>query len=381
MLNSKLNEIALVFLKLGTTAFGGPAAHIALMEDEVVRRRGWVDEQHFLDLVGATNLVPGPNSSEMAMHIGYERGRLAGLLLSGVCFILPAVLITLVFAWAYVNYGTTPEVGPFLAGIKPVVLAVIVGAGWRLGRKAISGWLHALLGAVVVLFVLNGAGEVPTLLGTSVVGMLALRLTRNSSSNVSSCAVPPFWSFGYITSGIAAGSGVAVVSLWKLGLFFLKVGAVLYGSGYVLVAFLEGDLVQSYGWLTQDQLLDAIAIGQLTPGPVLTTATFIGYVIAGVPGAIVATLGIFLPSFFFVLLLNPLIPRMRRSQWLSAFLDSVNVAAVGLLFAVTFELSRAAFIGWQAWLIFALAFAANLFTKINTAWLVLGGAIAGTVLL
>jgi len=381
-----LSEVARLFLKLGVIAFGGPAAHIAMMEDEVVTRRKWIERQHFLDLVGATNLIPGPNSTEMTMHVGYERAGGSGLVVAGTCFILPAVLITAVFGWLYVEYGTLPEVEPFLYGIKPAVIAVILGAVWRLGSSAVKGWRLAVLGVASAVVVLAGVGEILALFAGGILGTLWLRSAGYDSSRTASRFVPILFlqDAGTSAGGAAAGAAAGVaagVSLWKLFLFFLKVGAVLYGSGYVLVAFLEGGLVEDYGWLTQAQLLDAIAIGQFTPGPVLSTATFIGYILEGVPGAAVATIGIFLPSFFFVLILNPFIPKLRQSIWLSAFLDAVNVVAVALMVAVTIQLGVSTLITWQAWLIAALAAVAVVKFRINAAWLVLGGGVLGRLLL
>lgn len=380
-----LGEVARLFLKLGLIAFGGPAAHIAMMEDEFVTRRHWISRQHFLDLIGATNLIPGPNSTEMTMHVGYERAGWPGLFTAGGCFILPAVLITGFFGWLYVEYGSLPEVEPFLYGIKPAVIAVILGAVWKLGKKAVKGWRFAVMGLAVAAAVLAGLGEIWALLVGGLLGTLWLRATGYDSSRTASRFIPIlFLGQARDTTGAVAAAGMAgaavSVSLWKLFFFFLKVGAILYGSGYVLVAFLEGGIVQDYGWLTQAQLLDAIAIGQFTPGPVLSTSTFIGYVIEGVPGAVVATLGIFLPSFLFVLILNPLIPKLRESVWLSAFLDAVNVAAVALMVAVTIQLGMSTLVSWPAWIIALVAAVLALRFKVNAAWLVLGGAVLGWLL-
>ena len=391
--HGRLGELARLFLKLGVIAFGGPAAHIAMMEDEVVTRRRWIDRQHFLDLIGATNLIPGPNSTEMTMHVGYERAGWPGLAVAGTCFIVPAVLITGFFGWLYVSYGALPVVEPFLYGIKPAVIAVILGAVWRLGRPAVKDWRFAVLGVAVAGALLMGVGEITALLVGGLVGMLWFRASRSEGSETAERYVPIL--FLQSTPGSAAGTvslagqsaAVSVagatagsVSLGKLFLFFLKVGSVLYGSGYVLIAFLEGGLVADRGWLTQAQLLDAIALGQFTPGPVLSTATFIGYVLEGVPGAAVATLGIFLPSFVFVLLLNPLIPRLRRSVWMSAFLDAVNVAALALMVAVTIELGAAVLTSAPAWIIALGAALLVVRFRTNAVWLVLGGALAGRVL-
>lgn len=365
-----------MFLKLGVIAFGGPAAHIAMMEDEVVSRRKWISREHFLDLVGATNLIPGPNSTEMTMHIGYERGGWPGLFVAGGLFILPAALLTGTLAWLYQTYGTMPQVIPFLDGIKPAVLGVILSALLRLGKKAVKGWLLAVIGLGVMTAVLLGAGEVIALLAGGVIGMIALRL-RTGLSGGDLALWPLLWRRETAVSLAATTTTGAAVSLWQLGSFFLKIGAILYGSGYVLVAYLEGGLVEDLGWLTQAQLLDAIAMGQFTPGPVLTTATFVGYLINGAPGAIVATLGIFLPSFLFVLILNPLIPKMRQSAWLSAFLDAVNVSAVALMVAVLVNLGRATLLDVPAVLIAVVASVLAIRYRVNSAWLVLGGAVAG----
>jgi chromate transporter len=351
------------------------------MEDEFVTRRRWLSHQHFLDLVGATNLIPGPNSTEMTLHLGYERAGWRGLIVAGASFILPAVLITACLAWLYVEYGTLPAVEPLLFGIKPAVIVVIVAAMWRLGQRAVRGWQLGVLGTAAACLVLFGIGEILVLLAVGVLGMLWLRTAEAETSDRTS----RWWAILFQDSAVPVlGGGAAVaagsISLWKLGLFFLKVGAVLYGSGYVLVAFLEGDLVQSSGWLTEGQLLDAIAIGQFTPGPVLSTATFIGYVVAGAPGSFVATAAIFLPSFIFVLLLNPLIPRLRDSSWVSAFLDAVNVAAVGLILAVVIELSVAVVVSWEAWFIVTAAAVAFFRFRLNVAWIVVGGGVLGWLL-
>ena len=377
----RLGEIAGLFLKLGLIAFGGPAAHVAMLEDEVVERRRWISRQHFLDLVGATNLVPGPNSTEMTMHVGFERAGWRGLFVAGACFIGPAVLLTGALAWLYVAYGTVPAVEPLLVGIKPAVLAVIAGALWKLGRKAVKGWQLGVLAVAVALAVLLGVGEVPALLVGGVAGAVALRAAGWESSTAAR------WLPVLLLQPAAASAASAAqaVSLGKLFWFFLKVGSVLYGSGYVLVAFLEGGLVDDLRWLTQAELLDAIAIGQFTPGPVLSTATFIGYVVgaevsAPVAGAALATLGIFLPSFLFVWVLNPLIPRLRQSPWLSAFLDAVNAAAVALMLAVTLQLGRDVLVSWPAVLIAVLAAVAVLRFKVNAAYVVVGGALLGWAL-
>lgn len=381
----RFGELARLFLKLGFIAFGGPAAHIAMLEDEVVRRRGWTSREHFLDLVGATNLIPGPNSTEMTMHVGYERAGRWGLVVAGLAFISPAVLITGAMAWLYVRFGTLPAAAPFLDGIKPAVLAIILGAVWRLGRAAVKNVPVLTIGVTVLMAALLGVNEVVALFLGGVVGMVWLGLGSGQTSGRSvllplPLAMPSLKLFGLGTLGGGLGAAAVGAPLWKLGLFFLKVGAILFGSGYVLIAFLHGDLVARYGWLTDQQLLDAVAIGQFTPGPVLSTATFIGYVIAGLAGAVVATVGIFLPSFFFVSILNPLIPRLRSWPWTSAFLDSINVSALALMVAVTLELGAVVLTTWPAWAIGALAAVLTLRFRVNAAWVVAGAAAAGWAL-
>ncbi|MDB9312854.1 chromate efflux transporter [Spirulina sp. CS-785/01] len=377
----KLRELAQLFLKLGIIGFGGPAAHIAMMEEEVVQKRRWLSREHFLDLLGATNLIPGPNSTEMAIHVGYTYGGVPGLVVAGVCFLFPAITITGILAWVYQAFGTLPAVAPLLYGIKPAVLVVIFGALWRLGKKAIKSRTLLIIALGVVPLLLLGLNEVLALLVGGVVGMFWLRwqIPHRTSSlwvaglNASALAKP--------TVALAATTAKVTPPLWQLGLVFLKVGVVLFGSGYVLIAFLEGELV-GRGWLTQQELLDAIAIGQFTPGPVLSTSTFIGYVVSGFPGAMVATVGIFLPSFLFVLAVNPLIPKMRQSVWAGAFLDAVNVSAVALMAVVTGQLAFTLL--WQpldglAWGIVGLSAIALFWFKLGPVWLVLGGAILGYV--
>lgn len=362
-----------LMLKLGCLAFGGPAAHIAMLEDEVVERRRWMSRQHFLDLVGATSLIPGPNSTEMMMHVGYERHGWRGLALGGVSFILPAAVITGALAALYRAWGALPELAPLLWGIKPAVLAIILGASWRLGRKAVRTWREAFLGAVVLAAVVAGVNELAALLAGALAGTLFLWMTRRSAG-AGMLALPLV---APLAPAALAGGETVPVSLAVLGLFFLKVGAVLYGSGYVLVAFLEGDLVERFGWLTSEQLLDAVAIGQMTPGPVLSTATFIGFLLLGLPGAVVATLAIFLPSFIFVGLLNPLVPRLSGRPATRAFLDAVNVAALGLMAAVVIKLGAATLTSWPAWCVALLAGVGLFGLRLQSAWLVVGGAVLG----
>ncbi len=370
-----LAQVAALFLKLGTIGFGGPAAHIALMRREVVATRGWVDDQEFLDLVGATNLIPGPNSTELAIHLGYLRGGWRGLLIAGSCFILPAVLIVMGFAWAYVEYGSTPEAGWVLYGVKPVIIVVILQAIWGLARSAVKRYLHAAAGAVVFILYLIGLNEIALLFagGLAVAAIENARRVRIERLQVIALG-PVAGGFG---QALAADNGSTSFSLLTLFLTFLKIGAALYGSGYVLLAFLRADFVVRLGWLTDQQLLDAIAVGQVTPSPVFTTATFIGYVLDGVPGAIVATVAIFLPSFGFVALSAPLVPRLRRSAWMASFLDGVNVAALGLMAAVTLTLGRDAIVDVPTALASVVTAVLLIRYKTNSAWLVLGGGLMG----
>lgn len=366
-----LGEVIRLFLRLGFTAFGGPAAHIAMMHDEVVTRRRWMTEQHFLDLVGATNLIPGPNSTEMAIHIGYERAGWRGLIAAGLCFIMPAAFIVLALAWAYVEYGNTPQGDALMYGIKPVIIAIVVQALYRLVPTALKGHLLAAVGVGALAAYLLGVNELIVLFGGAllVVAIQALRRFPQGAAILIPLVGLPRW--------LPQTMAESPISLDRIFLIFLKVGALLYGSGYVLLAFLRNDLVLNYGWLTDQQLLDAVAIGQFTPGPVFTTATFIGYLLAGIPGAIVATVGIFLPSFGFVALLARMMPYIRKSPWTAAFLDGVNVAALGLMAGVTWQLGRAALIDLPTILLAVVATVLLFRFKINSAWLVLAGGIIG----
>jgi chromate transporter len=369
---SAFGEVIRLFLRLGFTAFGGPAAHIAMMHDEVVKRRKWMSDQHFLDLVGATNLIPGPNSTEMAIHIGYERAGWRGLIAAGLCFIMPAVLIVLALAWLYVEYGTTPQGNALMVGIKPVIIAIVLQALYRLMPSALKSPILIAVGVGALALYLLGINELLVLFGGALL-VVAIQAARRFPQ--ATAAWLPLATVKGLLFQQVAGSDPA--PLWQLFLVFLKAGALLYGSGYVLLAFLRNDLVVNYGWLSEQQLLDAIAIGQFTPGPVFTTATFIGYTLAGLPGAIVATIGIFLPSFCFVAILARIMPYLRKSPWTAAFLDGVNVSALGLMAGVTWQLGRAAIIDIPT-AILAVVAAVLLFRfQINSAWLVLAGGIIG----
>jgi chromate transporter len=373
-----LRELAVLFLRLGTLAMGGPAAHIAMMEDEVVRRRRWMTHERFLDMLGVCNLIPGPNSTEMAIHIGQLRAGFAGLVVAGACFILPAAAIVLSIAWMYVRFGTMPQAVGLLYGIKPVIIAVVLQALWGLGRTAIKSRILAALAIIALIASLLDVNDMIVLLGGGIV-MLAIRaLEDRAAARATLAAIPVATRAAGVKGAALAAAAVTVpFSLTTLFLFFLKVGAVLFGSGYVLLAFLRTDLVDRLRWLTEAQLLDAVAVGQVTPGPVFTTATFIGYILGGFRGAVVATLGIFLPSFFFVSISGPLIPHLRRSPLAGAFLDGVNVGAWALMAAVTLFLARAAVIDVTTMLLAISSAFVLIRYRVNSAWLVLGGGLIG----
>ncbi len=338
---SDLRRLAVLFLRLGITAFGGPAAHIAMMEDEVVKRRRWLTREEFLDLPGATQLIPGPNSTELAIHIGHLRGAWPGLLVAGTCFILPAAFLVTAIAWGYLRFGRLPEAEGILYGVKPVIIVVVLQALWRFGRSALKSRPLVALALLVTAGSLAGLHELVVLFAAGAASM-AMRLGWGRAGGGLACIAP----LGAAIAGAPAAAASAPVAfgLWPLFLFFLKVGSVLFGSGYVLLAFLRADLVERWKWLTEGQLLDAVAVGQLTPGPVFTTATFIGYLLAGGVGAAVATIGIFLPAFVFVAISGPLVPRVRRSALAGAFLDGINVGSLALMALVTVQLARVALI-------------------------------------
>lgn len=377
---TRLSEVARLFLRLGATAFGGPAAHIAMMEDEVVRRRRWVSREDFLDLLGATNLIPGPNSTEMAIHIGHRRAGWAGLLVAGVSFIIPAMFIVGIISWSYVRFGHLPQAEGLLYGVKPVVLAIVLQAVWRLGRSALKTKLLMMVATATAALSFLGVNELAVLFGTGMV-MAAFHLPVSRKPDGVAAFLPGIWSSIPAAAATAtAGAAAAPFGLWPMFWLFVKIGSVLFGSGYVLLVFLRADLVDRLHWLTEGQLLDAIAIGQITPGPVFTTATFIGYVLSGVPGAILATAGIFLPAFLFVAISGPLVPRLRRSPAAGAFLDGVNAASLALMTVVMLQLARTAFVD-LATTVIGVAAAVLLFRyKLNSAWLVLGGTIAGMLI-
>jgi chromate transporter len=372
-----LPELARLFLKLGTLGFGGPAAHIALMEDEVVRRRGWLSRERFLDLVGATNLIPGPNSTEMAIHVGNERAGWRGLIVAGVCFIAPAFGIVLACAWAYTRYGTLPAAEGLLRGVQPAIIAIVLQALWGLGRTATRTRGLAAVAVLALAAVAAGVHELVVIFGAgALVALVAWARSGRGRGRANGLLALPLGAAGLAATTV----GVAPFGLTSLFFAFLKIGSVLFGSGYVLLAFLRADLVVRHRWLTESQLLDAIAVGQVTPGPVFTTATFVGYLLGGFWGAAVATVGIFLPAFVFVAVSGPLVPRIRRSPVAGAFLDGVNVASIALMALVTAQLAGAAIVdGWTA-AIAAVSAVLLLRFRASPAWLVPAAALLGLVL-
>ncbi len=381
-----LKELALFFLRLGVTAFGGPAAHIAIMEDELVRRRKWLSREKFLDLLGASSLIPGPSSSELAIHIGYLRAGWTGLLLGGVCFISPAAILVGIIAWAYVRFGHLPAVAAVLYGVKPVVIAVILQALWGLGRTAVKNRVLAVAGTACVFLSFAHVNILVILFGTGAILAVIHALSPKQKGNQetkSELSLISVWhgartAIARIFPWVGATGAVAVIpGVWSLFLVFLRIGSIVFGSGYVLLAFLRADLVVHRGWVTDAQLVDAVAIGQVTPGPVFTTATFLGYLLRGPVGALVATVGIFLPAFILVGVSGPLIPLIRRSETAGAFLDGVNVASLALMASVSYELGRSAIVDWVTIALVIASAVLLLRYRINSAWLVLGGAFVG----
>ena len=364
----QIKEIAKLFLKLGFIGFGGPAAHIAMMQQEVVVKRKWMSEQHFLDLLGATNLIPGPNSTEMAIHIGYDKGGWKGLIFAGLCFILPAVFITGIFAWLYQQYGQLPEVQPFIYGIKPAIIAIIIGAVFPLAKKSVKSTFLAVVGILVLVLSLFGISEIYLMFGAGLLAM-ALYYLQDTKNTLQSFIPLAFLQI--------AQSPLLSETNTKLFWIFLKIGAILYGSGYVLFAFLDTELVAT-GLLTRQQLMDAIAVGQFTPGPVFSSVTFIGYQINGLSGAVISTIAIFLPSFILVALLNPFMKKMRKSKGMSIFLDAVNVASVAIIAAICLTMGKETITDWRTILIAMIsAIVVFKFKKINSAFVVIGGALLG----
>ena len=371
--HTSLIELARLFLKLGIVAFGGPPAHIAMMEDEVVSQRGWLTREQFLDFLGATNLIPGPNSTEMAIHVGRIRAGWLGLLVAGASFILPSAVMVTALAWAYVRFGSLPQVAGLLYGVKPIVIALIVQAVFKLAKTAVKSTWIAVVGVFAALGTVLGVDQVAVLAGGGLLTGLVywLRSGRRTSAKALFLSGSGF-------SAFAAPSGIAAsFSRTALFLVFLKIGAILFGGGYVLVALIRSNLVAGLGWISERQLLDAIAMGQVTPGPLSTTATFIGYLLAGVPGAVIATVAIFLPAFAFVAMSGPLVPRLRQSPVAGAVLDGVNVAALALIAVVSWQLFRAAVVDWTTLVLAGVSFFLLFRYHVNSVWLMLGGAAIG----
>lgn len=369
-----LKELATVFFKLGTIAFGGPVAHIAMMEEEIVNRRRWITSEKLLDLLGVTSLIPGPNSTELAIHIGYERAGWKGLFVAGSCFILPAMTLVWILAVIYDRYQTLPQIEGLLYGIKPLISLIIVKALWKLGKKAVKDLITAIAAIAVIIAFFAGVNEILLLL----LAGLAVMSVKNLAS-INSATGITLITIAEADIQIESQAKNLSHSWWNVFLFFLKLGSVLYGSGYVLLAFLQRDLVERSQWLTSQQLLDAVAIGQITPGPVFTTATFIGYLLAGNIGAIAATIGIFLPAFILVGVINPWVDKLRQSTWLSGFLDGVNAASLGLMTTVTYTLARTAVVDWFTVILLVIGAIALFRYQISSVWLVVFGAIAGLV--
>jgi chromate transporter len=383
---TRLRELAMLFLRLGTVAFGGPAAHIAMMEDEVVRRRRWVSHEAFLDMLGVCNLIPGPNSTEMAIHIGHRRAGFLGLAVAGTCFVVPAMAITIAIAWAYVRFGSMPQVAGALYGIKPVIIAVVVQALWRLWPSAAHTRRLIVVTLAATVAALLGFDEIAILFATGLITIALYLVDRRAQppggvAASAIAAIPALPAIPAVARATAiAGVAIAPFSLGTMFLLFVKIGAVLFGSGYVLIAFLQADFVDRLHWLTRGQLLDAVAVGQFTPGPVFCTATFIGYLLGSTTGALVATIGIFLPAFVFVAISGPLLPRLRRSPLAGAFLDGVNAASLALMIAVTWDLGREAIIDLTTVTLAILGAIGLIRFRLNSAWLVLAGGLVGALL-
>jgi chromate transporter len=375
---SELGSIAHLFLRLGLTAFGGPAAHIGLMEREAVERRGWMSRPQFLDLVGACNLLPGPGSTQVAMALGFRRAGWMGLAVAGACFILPSTVSTLALAWAYLRYGSLPQAQGLLYGIKPVIIAVIAQAVWNLGRTAFRRWPLAGAGLACFAAVLAGAPPIAVLLVSGGLALLAVWLRSRPNTALNLAVLPS--AIGAGPAAVGGGAAVGAVGLLPILLIFLKMGVVVFGSGYVLLAFFKADLVDRLHWVTNSQLLDAITAGQVTPGPVFATATFLGYLLRGWAGAAVATAAIFLPSFLMAGLVGAFADRIRESKLAGAFLDGVNAAAVALMASVALALGRAALVDLWTWALCLFSLALLLRFRVNATWLILGGAVAGLLL-
>lgn len=352
---ARQKEITKTFIKLGCLAFGGPAAHIAMMDEEIIEKKKWISREKFIDFMGATNLIPGPNSTEMVIYLGLQRGGVLGLFNAGISFIVPAMTIIMIFGFFYLEYGTIPQVASILNGIKPVIIAIVIQALYRLGKSLIKNKFTLIFGLLIGSIYFLGINEIPLLFLAGLIMMLIKN--RNKIED-------RFFS----------------ISLPMVFIIFLKIGSVLYGSGYVLLAFLEAEFVERFGALTTTQIIEAVAIGQFTPGPVFTTATFIGYLLNGFPGAILATIGIFLPAFILVLILNPILDKVRKSSWISGILDGINIASLVLMFSVTIKLAKSSIVDINTFLIFAVSYFLIVKLKINSALVIFGGGFIGWIM-
>lgn len=374
---ASLAEIALVFLKLGTIAFGGPAAHLAMMEEEFVRRRHWISHAEFLDRLATANLIPGPSSTEVAIFIGQLKRGWRGLIVAGCCFIIPAALIVSVIAWAYVRFGSLPKVEGVLSAIKPAVVAIVIQALGKLGRTGLRTALLAVIAVLAAGLSFLGVNPVLVLVFAGLVSTAVLAMKNRLLATV---GLPKIFGLKKVVAGVMAVAAVGAafpVGLVRLFLSFLKIGSVVFGSGYVLLAFLQTEFVERLHWLTEKQLIDAVAVGQFTPGPVFTTATFIGYVVAGWAGAVVATAGIFLPGFVLVAASGPLIPRLRRSAVAAAALDGVVAGSLALMAVVAWQLGKASIVDRTTLAVFAVSLVALLRFRVNSAWLIGAAAVVG----
>jgi len=383
---ASLGEIAFVFLKLGTIAFGGPAAHLAMMEEEFVRRRQWMTRAEFLDRLATANLIPGPSSTEVAIFVGQLKRGWRGLIVAGCCFIIPAALIVSVIAWAYVRFGSLPKAEGVLYAIKPAVVAIVIQALWKLGRTGVRSALLAVIAVLAVVLGLLGVSPVMVLLSAGLVSAAALAMKNRLLSAGGFPKIVGLQKVGAFPKVVAGAMAVAATGaafpaeLLRLFLSFLKIGSVVFGSGYVLLAFLQSEFVERLHWLTEKQLIDAVAVGQFTPGPLFTTATFIGYVVAGWAGAIVATVGIFLPGFVLVAVSGPWIPRLRKSPVVAAALDGVVAGSLALMAVVTWQLGKASIVDRTTLAVFAVSLIVLLRFRVNAAWLVAAAAVVGWVM-
>ena len=372
--SSILWQLAGIFLKIGSITFGGPIASVAIMEQEFVSKRKWLTHEHFMDLMAATNLVPGPNACEMSGLIGYQRAKWSGLVVAELSFIIPSVVISSLLAMLYVRFGNLPQVSAIFYGINPVIVALILFAIWRLGKRTLASYVPVVIFGLAILAVILGVNEAMIIFGAGLLGMVLTGLPKLKVKPFGLISFIPILNLG-LSGRLSSASSDNI--LLKLFLLFLKTGSLIFGSGLVLFAFIQSDIVDRLGWLTQQQLIDAIAVGQMTPGPVSSSAAFIGYLIAGWPGMLVASIGIFLPSFIIVSIIGPIIPKMRESLWLQAFLKGVNAAVLALMLSVGLTIAKSAIVDPWTLLILIASGLLLLLLKVDSFWLVLGGAVIG----